>query len=369
MKELNNSSDLCNYINQTIDVAPVPVQELLKAQLQIVQVYNTPTLVDSALSRIIENLNVALHHISNEEQKEEIRRHFAHMIESMIFYLDANIQKIKEENAEKMRDIVKMSNERLMESMRDTMLMAINTFGTGVKATATTIDHAGKDFLISVNSIATEDILTVGSSKIKGEMDNQGHIIVTKEPISETTEQTIQEINNKTIDTLDKHRGEYSKQIAGHVDNWTKSMSEIVIHNIFSKERIEQSNDLLSKVLDFLNDKRKEEKALEDFTTIIHNTIEKLGKYQTIIGKSIIISDMIERYIKLLKSPKTELQCSKLFKLDKKAIIHRIPVVGPILFITDLKNDISKILKQRYGRTSAEIFGEYQKIADSYSIV
>jgi hypothetical protein len=113
-------------------------------------------------------------------------------------------------------------------------------------------------------------------------------------------------------------------------------------------------------VYDLLNQRKNTNEIRESFYETINNTIEKLDKYRQYIGKSIIISDMIERYLPELRMYLIEKEKGKsIGGMSKFPIIRafRSPAVPP--------NEIAKVdvLIEKYQKL-AQIFSKTNELID-----
>ena len=307
-RSITTTTALESFLNNISGAAPTAVTQMFSGQLQIIRSIQSPTLVDSALSNMVEGLYYTLDCCRNDMERNSVKRQFISMIDNLIFFLDANFQNSLKNNDETARNLFVQAGDLFMDNMRDGMLLAINTFGSGVKVAATTIDHVGKDFMISVVGLGTEAIQGIaGSAFDVSQQDTTDGDTTTstltfhKDPASDKTIEEIGGTGCYTQDTIDKHRGEYEKDVVKHMDEWERNMTNIVIHNMFSPEQKEKQNTFFGTFYDFFNKSKKEQKLTEDFLNTMCNTIEKLGKYRSIIGPSIRISDMIERYVRVVE--------------------------------------------------------------------
>ena len=307
-RSITTTTALESFLNNISGAAPAAVTQMFSGQLQIIRSIQSPTLVDSALSNMVEGLYYTLDCCRNDKERNSVKRQFISMIDNLIFFLDANFQNSLNNNDETARNLFVQAGDLFMDNMRDGMLLAINTFGSGVKVAATTIDHVGKDFMISVVGMGTEAIQGIaGSAFDVSQQDttdgdtSTSTLTFHKDPASDRTIEEIGGTGRYTQDTIDKHRGEYERDVVKHMDEWERNMTNIVIHNMFSPEQKEKQNTFFGTFYDFFNKSKKEQKLTEDFLNTMCNTIEKLGKYRSIIGPSIRISDMIERYVRVVE--------------------------------------------------------------------
>lgn len=73
-------------------------------------------------------------------------------------------------------------------------------------------------------------------------------------------------------------------------------MRKTVVENLFSPENEEQTKSYFNRIWNFVNQKSIVDEKRKEFNGTIYGIIKKLDKYQPLIGKSMLIYGMIERY-------------------------------------------------------------------------
>lgn len=372
--EISTLPQFESFLNSTAAsvATPLAVKEMLNGQLQIIKVLQAPTLVDSSLSRIIDGLHHAQESCTDEEQKKMLRREFASMIENLIFFLDAKLQYELAQDEKMGLVFFENAGNLFMDNMRDIMLCSIQTFGTAGKVTATTIDQVGKDILISFNGATSEVIQAVGGTGVSTTTDENGNVTVSTTPISDAVATTIKDTAIHTNDTINSNRGELGDEVSGHIDEWMGNTSDIVIHNLFSEQKKEERNKVLEAFFDLAHKKQKEQQLQQDFYETVCNTIEKLGRYQCLIGSSIVISEMIERYVKVLRKAQNDAKglkggMGKLGRTLTTTIFKTgLGVLMPESLIVTVALDVFKAFQSNNGKSLDSALDDYAKIAISY---
>ena len=307
-KEITSEAELDSFISQVSNEAPLPVKCMLNGQLQIIRTLKNPTLIDYSISEIIEGLNSSLSECSNDNEKKLVRRQFSSMITNLVFFLDAELHKTIQDNDQLAKMTFLRAGDLFMDNMRDVMVSSINTFGAAGKIVATSADHIGKDVIITLSGVTTQVVNTVGASSfdVTESTTNQGDSSTQsttfhKDPMSDEALHVNKEILFEVIDKIDQHRGEASREVNEHIDKWVDSISNVIIYDLFSDERKEKTLSLFDSTMQLLSKNKTEQKAMNDFIRSVSYTICKLGKYRELIGPSIRISDMIERYVRVFR--------------------------------------------------------------------
>lgn len=411
-REITTDVELCSFLNQIAVEAPEPVQHIFNGQLQVIRSIQSPTIVDSALTRMIDCLYDSLDECPNDYVKKKMRKQFSSMIENLIFFLDVKLQATLSDNKKLAENLFLQAGDCFMDNIKNAMIMATNTFGTGAKVLATSLD-AGKDFMIVATGLATEVNVGIAGSDISLTTDTNAsstdnadgsstdtvdmNSTLRKGPVSDETAKTMADVGKTVIETVDSHRGEYSREVCGHISQWVQDMNDVVIHDIFSPSQNEKRRELFDTFFQFVTRGKNEGELWDNFFTTICNTIEKLEKYRQIIGPSIIISDMIERYVKLIrqhwiaeerkisfgskmksflenrksdsvpqKSPKTATVAGEIVGAAGAAFVGTGGLIVSAAAMAGIA--VSSFLKrsEEKGQTAIEVLERYQKVADCY---
>lgn len=72
----------------------------------------------------------------------------------------------------------------------------------------------------------------------------------------------------------------------------------VIVNNPFSDEFFNEDKGLLKRFLDWWNEDKIEKEKRKNFYESLYKCCRKLGKYQSLIGDSILISGIVERYAK-----------------------------------------------------------------------
>lgn len=393
IKQISTIPALEQFIRDLANSSSGPVQQMLKAQLYVISSFTAPTLIDSVISRMIECLYIALEECTNDNEKKLVRRQFTSMIETLIFLLDAKVIAIQEESEEFAINTIVQAGSLFMNNLQDLMLIAVNTFSTATKIVATTFDHAGTTLAVMANNGITQISETIAGSSFtladtitnetcpEGQTKTSQSLSFSKDASSNETINAIERTGEKTVNIIESNRGKYSKSINPYIDDWNNQLTKYIITDVFSPERAEVRRSFFENFLILttgLNKKKAEEKQVEFFKTICA-TIEKLDKYYPLIGKSIIISDMIERYVKVIESKNDFKIKNNLFSTMETGTLAAGTLVAASSFFSPIIRAGSALVGMAFsafihrqtsiGRDPKDAIKAYKKTAEKYNIM
>lgn len=325
---------------------------------------------------MVECLHIALEECTNENEKKLVRRQFTSMIENLIFLLDAKVIAIQEESEEFAINTIVQAGGLFMNNFRDLMLLAVNTFSTATKITATTIDQVGTSIAVIAENGFTQIGETIAGSSFtltntitnktcpEGQTKTSQSLSFSKDASSDETINAIERTGDRAVNIIESNRGEYSRSINSHIDDFT-NFTKYVITDVFSPERNEAKLSFLENFLILAtgSHKKKVRKKQNEFFITICATIEKLDKYYPLIGKSIIISDMIVRYVKVIEKN----------NLKKTNTIQLLKIFSPMIWISSAPAGMafSAFIHRQtsVGRAPKDAIKAYKKTAEKYNIM
>lgn len=203
--EIDSLDGMTNWLTSLQADASQSVQSALRAQLQVIQFVQSPTLVDTTIDTLVLNLKQSLEDEQNPETRKNIHERFSLMIQNYVFFLDARLQLEINNNKQEAMRLFDMAGDMLSHSVVDVALLAMP-----------------------------------GGALAKG--------------------------------------------------------SKFVVKNVFAGDNAANGNFFVS-LIKYLWSRNDKEQKVADFYKIIYGIITKLDKYSDLIGKSMLISNMIERYI------------------------------------------------------------------------
>ena len=369
-REISTIDEMTSFIDELKLDAPRPIEAALKAQLQIIRFVQSPTLSDTILTTLVDNLDESLHSCTNVTQRSKIRKQFSSMIQNFIFFLDARVQYCCHENKERSKQLFVMAGEMFSDNMRDLMLLTIQNFGMVVKVGADVIDVGGIIMAEVGTTMGTEAINSAKTGKTIT-TDADGNITTEEKGLDPEIAGQNAKLAEHTVDTINGNLGELSDRVSTHINQWQEKVENTIINNIFSPEQIEKKNTFNSKMYDWWYQYEIIATERADFYETVNNTIEKLGHYYKIIGKSIVIHDMIKRYL-----PELEKYLYDKFDGDNnsggllgKPLIKKLP---PVKVIKWAESKIETAVDTITGRDKKRekevqsIIQKYREIAEHY---
>lgn len=202
--EIDSLEDMTNWLSSLQAGASQSVQSALKAQLQVIQFVQSPTLVDTTIDTLVLNLKKTLEEEPDPLMQKNIHERFSLMIQNYVFFLDARLQMEINDNKQEAMKLCDMAGDMLSHSVVDVAMMAMP-----------------------------------GGVVAKG--------------------------------------------------------SKLVVKNVFAGNESATKN-FFGGLVKFLYSWNEKEQKVADFYKIIYGIIMKLDKYSDLIGKSMLISNMIDRY-------------------------------------------------------------------------
>ncbi len=355
---ISTVQEMTSLIGELKVDAPLPIQNALSSQMQIINFIQSPSLSDSVLSSLISNLEDSLDYCTNTIQRKCIRKQFSWMLQNYVFFLDARALLCIKKNKELSKTLFVNAGEMFSHNMKSLMLLTIQNFGMVAKVGADVVDVAGTNTMQAVAGMATVGINSA-KTPVSTTTHEDGSVTIDEKGLDPHIAGHNVEMVKHTIDNINGNIGELSDRVSFHIDQWQEKVENTIINNVFSQEQIEKKNSFNSMVYDLLNQRKNTNEIRESFYETINNTIEKLDKYRQYIGKSIIISDMIERYLPELRMYLIEKEKGKsIGGMSKFPIIRafRSPAVPPNEIATvDVLIEKSQKLTQIFSKTNALI--------------
>ena len=374
-REISTIDEMTCFIDELKLDAPRPIEEALKAQMQIIKFVQTPTLSDTILTTMVDNLDESLNYCTNVTQRSRIRKQFSSMIQNFIFFLDARVQYCCQENKEKSKQLFVMAGEKFSENVRDLILLTIQNFGMVAKVSADVVDVVGTT-LVEVGTAMGTEAINSSKTGVTTTTDSDGNTSTEEKGLDPEIATHNVGLAKHTINTINGNLGELSDRVSTHIDQWQEKLENTIINNVFSPEQIEKQNAFNSKLYDWWYQDEIIATERAAFFETINNTVKKLGRYYKTIGKSNVIHDMIDRYL-----PELEKYLYDKFDGDnnsgllEKPIIKSLPPVKAIKWVgSKIGSAKDKVVDTITGRDKKKekeeevqsIIQEYREIAERY---
>lgn len=240
-REIRTMDEMEQYIDELSSSANTSVAAALSAQLAIINHVSSPNLVDSAFDLVFKNLQDSLTYAETNEDKEQMRGLVKLMIHNYIFFQNAKLEFAKEKNRE-----------------------------VGAKL----LGDAAKDLLKSSVSV-----INVAQQKM-------GEFGITKDLSAKTF------FTGSGIASIESDKSNISSA------NLAKGVAVIygalVVKDFV--DRITQEGGVWDRFVNWFTEKYKNKRKYNEFLITVDGLFHKLEKYKSVIGKSNIMSDVIERY-------------------------------------------------------------------------
>ncbi len=283
--------------------------QILNAQLQVIQCFQTPELVDSAVDTILFNLQKALQDSQTNEEAALVKEQFAFIIQNLVSFLELKARMAIADYDSSAENAIISCFDTLHNQFKTVAVLSAVGIKSAIKLVGTSITSfsaiaaASAPLIISQNSIKQVADSAIGAVSALG---------------AEKTESIkgIESISNSSNEAI-RNTYESSKDVTNHL------VDSVILSNkeVFS----DASNGLLQDVINvidnstFLSDiKNSRNNAIKNFFKLIHKKelinkteisfkdsvtyiLKKLCKYRDLIGPSIIVSGVVHRYLKTVE--------------------------------------------------------------------
>ena len=368
-REISTIQEMTSFIGELKADAPLPIKYALDSQLQIISAMQSPTIIDTALSTMVLNLRTSLACCSdNKQQQKLLKEQFSLMIQNLIFFLDVKVQYFCKKNNDLSRQLFIRAGEGFSNNLKNLMLLTIETFSSTTKVVAAGVDVIGTNVANTAISLGTE---AINASKTGSTTTTKGDETTHDEKgLDPEIARANAETGKCAIETINGNLGQLDERTAYHVNEWRDRMENVIINNVFSEERLEKQAELRDTFYKWWNKESINKEEEDNFYGAINNTIKKLWKYREVVGKSMVISDMIERYLPylqrhLIKKSIPENRIARF--LEENPANNLLPVkylnkcISFLFLSRNRKEDVENTLKE----IEATI-DEYQKIANYF---
>lgn len=316
-RELNSIEDVTETLSYIRTVVPENMQHIINSQLRVLNYAQSPTLIDSTFTTLITEYEAALL-CTNSADKEDIKRKFQHILHNLVFYIDAKTQYAIDKNNSIGKKLLVDASEMLALSVRDVIRTSLHLcVATGKIAIANTVAYKAIQHISSMANEAMDHIEFMHMDTVTGIAAASQNVVTTITAESTTIEEKgidpqnasiISDYSNKSQKILGDISEKASKAITEETDKQYQRSSSaineahaaidsIVVNNMFGEERIGKIRSLIGTLYDWIGKDKKNKKLKKDFVLSMQKLIDKIIKYKALIGPSIIVSDMVERYL------------------------------------------------------------------------
>lgn len=281
--EIKTVDQMSEYIESLQYNASSSVSSALAAQLQVIKYINSPDLTNSTFDLLFKNLDLSLKSAENEIEKIKMREVSQLMIHNYIFFANAKLEYSITKNKEAGKEVLKDATRELLKSSATVIRLAEEKIGDLSKL--------------------------IPSSEKNGKIENAS--------------------NGKTGDTQKKGiMGEAAPAVS--MTPMITVAASIFVALVVADyiEKITKEGGIWDKAVDWTFAALKNKKDKENFIITIEGIMNKLDKYHHIIGKSNLMSDIIDRYSENVIS-------LKIRHLEEKANLRKT-IFTPILIIISI---------------------------------
>ncbi|WP_027377334.1 hypothetical protein [Kaistella palustris] len=266
--EIKTVDEMNNYLESLQDNASSSVSNALSAQLQVIRYVSSPDLTNSTFDLLFKNLDLSLKSAESEDERTRMRELSQLMIHNYIFFANAKLEYSITKNREAGKEVLKDATRELLKSS-----------ATVIKLAEENIKKLGG----KLGDHVTEKICENGKSGVQmGDLPRKF--------AGATTTMTGTSVT------------------AGFIAPIATAAAVIFVALVAADfiEKITKQDGLWDKAVDWAFAAAKNKRDKENFILTIDGIINKLDKYFYIIGKSNLMSDIIDRYSGNLITLKTK---------------------------------------------------------------
>lgn len=285
--KIETIEQMSTYIEELQCNASNSIGSALNAQLQVIRYVNSPDLVNSTFDLLFKNLQISIRDASTEEEKHKIRELSQLMIHNYIFFANAKLEFSISRDKAAGQLILKDATRELLKS-------AVNVIKMG-ESSKNNI-NPGFD----------------GNHKLEKNIDT----------------------NSIKSHNVNVRSGAAAPIVTGMAIVYVGA----VVADFVGK--ITENGGIWDRTMDWTFAKLKNRKDKKNFILVVENIINKLDKYHHIIGKSNLMSDIIDRYSANI----TQLKTQQL----KNEILVRSATYKPILFILTFLTCVTLLFVQAF---------------------
>lgn len=364
-RELNSIEEVTEVLSYVHTMVPENMQCVIDSQLKVLNYVQSPTLIDSTFTTLITQYEYALKCSSNED-KEDTKRNFQRILHNFVFYLDAKTQYAINKNSTLSKKLIVDASEMLTLSVRDIICASLHLcVASGKIALANVVANKAIESVLSITEDTMEHIEFMHMNTVRVLSDaarpsvstkNAESTIIEEKGIDPQNTQIISNYSNKSQEILGGISEKASSFIISETDKQHErstiaideahaAIDSIIVNNLFGEERIGRIRSLFGTLYDWIGKDKKNEKLKKDFYLSIQMLIDKLIKYKTLIGPSVIVSDMIERYLPSIEE--------ELSSQSSTASWHDYAIVVFVEFVLSLLIAIGRFVYYSYSDTGA----------------
>lgn len=251
--EIKTVDEMNNYLESLQNNASSSVSNALSAQLQVIRYVSSPDLTNSTFDLLFKNLDLSLKSAESEDERSKMRELSQLMIHNYIFFANAKLEYSITKNKEAGKEVLKDATRELLKSSATVIRLAEEKIGDLKNLIPT--GNKGVDTTNSPLKIAGTSVRDMAG------MAGTAGTATAMAPIA--TAAAVVFVALVAADFI---------------------------------EKITKKDGIWDKAVDWAFAAAKNKRDKENFILTIDGIINKLDKYFYIIGKSNLMSDIIDRY-------------------------------------------------------------------------
>lgn len=243
--EINSLDNTMQMLNELVLESNDFQKRIIIAQINTLKIVQNPMLVESIIDTILENLHQAVNMAYTEEEKKLARHQSCLILQSILFYFHAKLLSEKESTRQKGFELMKVSDEQIMNA---------------IKITAVTV-------LVS-NGVPANTVVDFLPVNIKDKLSNLSSIKFSKESI--------------------KGNLLGAAAFLKDTENLNKSVAQV--------------KESSFKIYTVFTEKLNNQKMQKEFYAMLDKVFEKLERNKSLIGSSVVLSELVMNHHKDLIS-------------------------------------------------------------------
>lgn len=263
--EIKSVDEMSNYLETLQYNSSSSVSNALNAQLQVIRYVSSPDLTNSTFDLLFKNLDLSLKSAENDVEKNKLRELAQLMIHNFIFFANAKLEYSISKNKEAGQQVLKDATRELLKSS-----VSVIKLGEGNSVTGKSIMDDATKYIGSGNKTNVNPLKMAGSTGVE-KLGVAGIGTTAMAPV----------LTAAAVIYVGLVAADFIKKITEEGGIWDKAVDWT-----------------------FAAFKNKTDK--KNFIMTIDGIINKLDKYYSIIGKSNLMSDVIDRYSENLIKLKTQ---------------------------------------------------------------
>ena len=252
------------WLNALAPAASQGIGALIQTQQEVLNNVFTASLGSMAIDNMLFAMQKALQYATTEQEVTIIRDNFCMMLQNFIFMNEAKLEYAIDQNRMAAIDLLGRAGDKMMQCAVNIGMSVINTAAQGgVQLIASNIQNK-----INLNTAVTQTNIAhvahdAASNIASKQTTNKFGMELVRNAVSQTTASSVPQVSTP------------------------------IVRNPFEGE---DSEKIFSELLKTLGKKKVYEEKRGEFDKMIHNLFQTLDRYYDMIGPSILICELLDRY-------------------------------------------------------------------------